>query len=215
MQELLKNPNFHLLLGIHAGDGSLVKWSSGCKWRFSDSSRDAVIKVSEIVTKLFGFKPKISKDKRNKCWYAIVSKKKFCEMMNNFGFPYGRKLNKLHVPAITKSSNILSKKMFLNGLFGCEATIYKKFYKSRKRYYLIMRLSMCDKNFILEVENLLKEVGINYSVFSENPSKSSFSKNKRYVIAIFGSNVNKFMREIGSWHPLLVKKFHHLAELVR
>ena len=196
-KNFVDNPDFHLLLGIHAGDGYLEKY----KWRFADNSKEAAEKVAGFIGNVFEFPARVYKDKRNNCWYAEVTRRKFSEAIANAGFPYGNKAGILKIPQITKKS-ILFLKSFLNGVFGCEATIYKKYYKQRTKNYPIIRLVMCDKNFIKEIAHYLIFLGLSINMYSTKPFKNSFSNKRRHAITLFGSNVKKFYEEIGLWHPL-------------
>ena len=178
MQEgLYKTKDFHLLLGIHAGDGHLGIY----KWRSADNSKEAVTQIAKIIERLFKIPTRILKDKREDCWFVEVTNKEFSNTINTAGFPYGRKINKLKIPKMTLSSATYIKS-FLNGVFGCEATIYKKFYRKQDEHYLIIKIVMCDKDFIGKIANALKKLDFKFNAYSYKPSRNSFSENRRYAI---------------------------------
>ncbi|MBI5159248.1 hypothetical protein HY992_03960 [Candidatus Micrarchaeota archaeon] len=202
------------LLGIHAGDGSVAR--GRYKWRYSDGDLKAVLYVVELIRKIFGITARVIKDRRTNCWYAEVTNKKFCDNLISEGFPEGKKTSKLSVPKTIKNAGREPTKMFLNVLFGCEATIYRKLYSQRGKKYLLLKLAMCEKEFLFEVGKLLEEMQIPYSIYFDKPSKGSFSRKPRGVIAIFGKNALFFLKNIGLWHPLQrekIKKFCISAEL--
>jgi hypothetical protein len=205
-KSLLSKNEFYLLLGIHAGDGSLGKY----KWRYYDNSKEAVELVASMVKRLYHIPVRINKDKREECWYLDITSKKLCDTLSYAGFPYGKKTGQLEIPKIVLSS-IKNLKAFLNGVFGCEATLYKKHYRLPCRDYLQIRLVMCDENFVRQISSSLECLNIKFNYYIAKPSKNSYSNSLRHTITLFDSNAKKFYLNVGLWHPDKSRKFEFLS----
>lgn len=193
---------FYELFGILMGDGCISKYFSKTDNRYrhctiitghSINDYDYYNShVTNLFANLFGIKkPSIYKRKNAKCIQMTVGHKVIAEFFLKHGFPLGLKGN-LKIPDRMIQENEYTNKI-IRGLFdtdGCFAARKDENYK----YPYIM---ICTSSDVLR--NQLKEL------LRARGFPAYFHENNVVVRGI--KNTNKWFSEIGSSHPLKLKRY--------
>jgi len=193
--EKLLSPSIVYLVSVAFGDGGIVerklfKITSGSQNKIElKYTKFFFKKISKILKCNFLLKSRIFKDYENDNKYRIyLINKWFCLYMNFFfGMPLCKKKNLLRKPLILNLSKKKEKltKIFWRGIFDTDGYIKN-----------VIRLEMCDRNFVKECKDDLSKLGIIIS-FKERDKIVNGKTHKEYCITIPSTQYNVFAENIG------------------
>ena len=138
--------------------------------------------------------------------YGFVTTNNQFRILNELGFPYGKKSAIVRIPTlILKSNNKLVYARFLRGLFDTDGCLHFKNrrtgknyseFKKKYNYYPTIQITSISKPLIEDVEFILNKLGIKYFVYGAQPKDKRDSY--KYVIIISGKErILKWMNLIG------------------
>lgn len=172
-----QNEQFAELVGILIGDGSVTRYqvsiatSSLVDYKYS-------LFTAELIEKLFGIKPTVSKRKGMNCITIVASSVNLVEFLKQNGVLQGHKLRQnLNIPAW-----ILSDRSYeiacLRGIFDTDGCIFQETHKIKGKTYSYSRLSFVSMSSYLRetIHEILSELEFtpkirnNRSVNLENPA---------------------------------------------
>ncbi len=190
-----------LILGIHAGDGSIPR--NRHSWRVSDRDENSLRWLKNLVEKKFKIKADLKQRSENK-WELIIESKPFSRFLHQIcGVPRGYKSKIITEPNIVERSPLNVRKMFVNGVIGSDGSV-RIDKKNQKRITIEVRSS----KLIYDISRILKKCKIRHST-GNRFMKSQWGEGILYSLYISGNiQCNKFLRDIGIWH---LKKLQRLA----
>lgn len=160
------------ILGVLCGDGSLFKYKERgyqrfC-WGLSSIDKEFLEYFINQIELAFGIRYKLIEYDRNtknlagkdvvKHYYSVFCRKK--EMYNEL-LSYSKtfRTKEWGVPLVIMKQNKKVKGMFLKGLFDSDGCIVFE-WKERKYRYPSIRFDSTNKEGIIQVKNLLEDLGI-------------------------------------------------------
>lgn len=185
------NKELALFLGILSGDGWIISRNKAIlnsQWRIGLVEDDKLLINYYLLLckKLFNVYPKTF-DRKTKIEAFINSRIIYENIIQNFNFPDGEKINRLRIPKqILKSRGML--KCFLKGIFSTDGKI--DLYHSYPR----IGVDSATVNFTKDIDIVMKKLGFNSKIYIYNRKKG----NRLYSLRINGfEQVLKFYNEIG------------------
>lgn len=188
--------------GYLQGDGCLTSDKKGLT--FSDEYLDQITAMNNLSRKIFGIEGKIYEKIS-----AIAIKPAYHLEIKNvvlnsffhhvFGLNRGKK-EKMTIPDFIKSNQAFARS-YLSGLFDADGTLPKN---PEKAKMLFIDIAMKDKQFILDIQNLISTFDINTLKMYERDSSSSITlkKCKTYELRIRRIiELTKFLQRVGFLHP--------------
>lgn len=177
-----------LLVGLLYGDGHLSKFSSAAssgKWRVEFAESDAMVveRYSRLTKEIFNIQPII---RRRRSWYEVY----FCSKIvyrfysRIIGHPTGRKLGKLRLPRLFRTSPGLSR-AFAQGLFTAEGSV-------KMDGNIRVSLEMKEATLVKQLSSELWKLG-----FRPHPYRYLKEGDWMYGVYIYGGEVTRFSEEIG------------------
>lgn len=209
-------PELAEICGIHAGDGYLRIRKNGKIELDITGNIEEKTYYDDHVILLFNQFFGLNLNGRNytKGSYGFVTTNPQFKILNELGFPFGKKSLVVRVPTlIFESEDKLIYSGFLRGLFDSDGHIgfrkcygkYKSF-KTHFHHYPFISLTTISLKLAEEVSFMLKELGINNFVSIYSPRK--LNENTTYKIIINGvKRVNLWMNLIGSKNPVKLSRY--------
>lgn len=113
-------------------------------------------------------------------------------LINKYGVPYGNKLGKLHIPKrlLTKKKYTLR---YIKGLFDTDGTIY-----FRRQTDAVIEISNADKNYLIEVKNVLENFGFSISLLKNHIAIYKKEDIKKFFLLFKPSN-NKHLKKFENY----------------
>ncbi len=171
------DPDAKYLAGYVLGDGMIKHYrKSGYEVKLTERDRTHVNYLADLVEKVLGVRPSLTRDRFRKAWRIRVYRKDAYE-----------KMKRLVSEAIKQPDPYL-----IGGLFDAEGD-----YTVAKRR---LRFTNKDPRIVDLVSGYLGKVGVSYSVYERRRGKSTW-----YVIEIYGKNVFKLLPHLDLRHPKWVK----------
>ncbi len=190
---MVSQEKFAEVCGIHAGDG----WMS--KYNYEVGYGTAIYEVPYFiyVVKLYQqfFDMKFTRILWRKCVELRIQSKKSQQILQDAGFPRGKKLDNLHIPDFIKNKPKLLKP-FIRGLVDTDGHAYW-----RKNQYgqqsLVITLTTTSKPFAKEICNALTFLGYRAQLFHYEYSKLNGRRNVFKITIMRRDCVKKYLEEIG------------------
>ncbi len=207
------------LVGMHFGDGSLIKRPGKNTLRFqlrgdAREDRDHYLNfIFPLCDKLIGypyFGRSLSQifDRKNNCFGLSIETTRLNSLFERLEIPIGPK-TELYIPSWIKENTEFSK-AFLRGFLDTDGTIYcGRNYSCRlpsKRHIRIsLQLTSSSRNLMLEMSTLLENFKLSYFLQKLRPIGKQ--KSVVYRLCIYYKNVNKWFDLIGSHNPKHLTKY--------
>jgi len=198
--------------GIHIGDGSMGFYRSGNKTHWSYTycchevdDEEYSIYVKKLMKRIYNLDPIEDKKRKDNTKVLRYTRKNLVLYKKNLGLPLGKKEN-IKIPKW-----ILNNKNFkiacVRGIFDTDGSIsIKKKYKAEP-YYPVIKVSSKSKLLINQIKNILKEFGINLSMYA-NKRITPRNPNIIWAIGISGAiNCRKYVNIFGFSNPKHLKKY--------
>ena len=156
-----KGSSFSYFLGLLLGDGCLIhsKKSNGrntCLVQISFRKIQEATSVKLLCIKLFNVVPSIYSGKG--CFNLCIFSKPLVFILNErYEIPLGKKYSSLKVPKIVIEGDKKNKISFLKGVFDSDGNLY--LHRGRRS----IQLRQKSKDFLFELFNLFKEIGIEFN----------------------------------------------------
>ncbi len=201
----LKNPQFLEFYGILMGDGwlSKLKYKNKITYLIGISGhinfdKDFHNYCKNNINKLFNRNPYMKEISRSNARELLFSHKElFNFLINNLGFPIGKKKN-LFIPESILSGGYQNTKHIIRGIFDTDGSFYLDKTPSGNPYPCIC-ITMKQPSLMNEINNILLQEG-----FKVNSRKSRFPIME---LKLKGSKqLKKWITEIGSSNPYKLNK---------
>lgn len=187
------------LIGMHVGDGTLYLAGKTLVWelRGSIKEKEYYAYVKDLIKECLQVevKPKF----RGTNSYGIqTANKTITQFFINSGFKPGRKTYTVRVPENIIVSNKEIKLSFIRGLFDIDGCI--RFEKNRTaiRYCPRIEFSFASENLVLDLFNLLKELGFRPYTWKNGQYSSlcmaGFEQLKKWINEVGSSNSKHFKK---------------------
>mgnify|MGYP001594995883 CR=1 FL=1 len=207
------NKNFAILYGIMLGDGCLSLVYGRKKFiSIAGNSNDDVPFFKDIVKPIF--KSLINKDisikfrkYENTIDFNFVNHKLF-DFIHSFGFPIGKKGDKLFIPKIFYDKKLV--KYVLQGFFATDGSLVLT--DNNGTLYPRVEANGVSKKLIEEISNYLNSVGIKCNLYlAKRRIQTGFlNRQEQYRIQINGKdNLEKFKKLIGFINPKQIEKLNY------
>ncbi|MGV8152449.1 MAG: LAGLIDADG family homing endonuclease [Candidatus Nanoarchaeia archaeon] len=203
------NRNFAILYGIMLGDGCLSLFNGKKKYiSISGNMYDDVAFFNKIVKPII--KSQINKDipiKYKKSKNAIelnFIKNSLFDFISSFGFPIGKKGNRLFIPKIFYDKKMV--KYVLKGFFATDGSLVLT--NNNGTIYPRIEANGIAKNLIKEISEIINLKGIKCNFYQAKRNEHSYLNWKeQYRIQINGrKNLKKFIAKIGFINPKQIEK---------
>ncbi|KKQ52224.1 MAG: hypothetical protein US70_C0010G0029 [Parcubacteria group bacterium GW2011_GWD2_38_11] len=180
------------LFGILLGDGSVNKYFVKVYLnRIADA--EYVTFVEKLLRKLFPGALATSQDRPKRGTAEIqLSSKNVCDYLKKLGFN-GKKRK---IPTWIEN-DIKFAKATVRGLFDTEGSVGVKYFKGKGGSYIYKQLTVTNKN-----ENILKFLEKYLTILGHTPTKNS----KKNIYLSNKISIDKYLKEIGSSNPKIIKK---------
>ena len=208
-------------IGFHLGDGHMSASTRDSCFRYSftycgDMVKDKDYFLNKLIPRkvtLFGLRKKeyIFNKKRSAIYYSFNSRHIF-KFFYEMGIPSGRKTN-MKIPSWIMRGNKEIKSSVLRGLIDSDGCFtVKRKYKSNP-YYPVITFSSKSKNLIEDIQILLSEFSILYTVcLHKRIDNRNGRKYSIYQIDINGKErVNKWINHIGFNNKRHIIKYERWA----
>lgn len=206
------NKNFAILYGIMLGDGCLTLTCKNKKTIFiAGSIKDDVPFFNNIIKPIINSfigkdipirsRPKIGSINLN------FVKNSLFDFIAGFGFPVGKKGNKLFIPKLFYDKNLV--RYVIKGFFATDGSLVLT--DNNGTLYPRVEANGIAKNLIQEISIFLNSKKINCK-FYEAKRKNNYWKNlqQQYRLQINGKkNLKKFVREIGFVNPKQIERLQY------
>jgi hypothetical protein len=209
------NKNFALLYGIMLGDGCLSLVYGRKKYiSIAGSMIDDVPFFEKIVKPII--KQQISKEipikykhPKNEIELNFINHSLF-DFISGFGFPIGKKGNKLFIPKEFYSRNLV--KPLIRGFFATDGSLVLT--DNNGTLYPRVEANGIAKNLIEEINFFLNSKGIKCNLYEAKRREHKWKTwQQQYRIQINGrDNLKKFVKTIGFVNP---KQLEKLADFYR
>ena len=193
-------------------DGSLPKpYNNQYEIQVSQDNMEWLEKAKEILQKLFPKKKiKISKYGKQTPRIKIYSKEIYQNLVELFEYPGTQ--NKWEIPSFIRNGSKEIKKWFIKGFFDAEGEVPLSRQNSKYKVWIRFHHSWDgDKCTVLEQlkEMLEKEFNIQCGNVSGPKKEKRFPS---FDLAIYGENVHKFFKQIGTFHPKHIERLNMMLE---
>ena len=167
------DPDTKYLVGYVLGDG-MIKWyrHSGYEVKLTEENREYAEYLAELVAKVLGATPSISRDRRRKAWRVRVYRRRAYERM------------KTTIDMALKEPDA----HLIGGLFDAEGD----YTVSKNR----LRFTNKDPRLVGLITDYLKKLGIKHHVYERKRKESTW-----YTVEIYGQNVLKLLPYLDLRHP--------------
>lgn len=185
------------ITGVISGDGHVAKKGY---IEITNESEDYLKKiVAPIFQEIFQIIPFFAQE--GNCFkFGVFSKPAHLFFNEVIGLPKGKKKGKLRVPDFIYLNNNF-KKEFLRGLFETDGG-----FTCTKDYKISILISSSTLPFLIQVQDLLKELGVNL------PGPYQSGNRKGYEIRSFrAKEILNFKNNIGILHPKKLERFNALV----
>ncbi len=173
-------------LGYVWGDGHLEKGYVDV----TNEDTEILSRIAELSQKLFGLQTKIRKEKRSpKLFRAIIASKTLVAILNTlYELPFGKKSNKIGMPAflLTAPKNVSA--AFLQAYFDCDGFIAKN---TRS-----IEMVSASESFARGLHYLLRKHEISSTI-----SMKTVKGRNYWRVCVIATGAEKFAFEIGSIVP--------------
>jgi len=205
------NRNFALLYGIMLGDGCLSSFNKRKYLVIAGSMADDkpffenIIKpiISSLVNKN---PPIIYRPSKGAIYLNFVNKALF-DFIADFGFPVGKKGDRLFIPEILYKKNLV--KYLVKGFFATDGSLVLT--DNCGVLYPRVEANGVAIRLIKEIGAFLNSKDINCNVYEAKRIKQSgfVNRNTQYRLQINGrKNLNKFVKTIGFINPKQIEKLN-------
>ncbi len=189
-------------LGILYADGSLrninltYKQEKRFRWEITvtDEKKNTLETLLHILKQEFNLKTNV-KTVYNGRWYRLL----FTSMMlhrllnNVFEMPAGYKKGRLKIPKLIQKAPMNLKKQFIIGFFDGDGWCNK----IDKQKYPVIGLSQSSKGILLEIQEILKQLNINFNLYKKHSNNYDY-----YTLEIKSrSQIALYQKEIGFRYP--------------
>lgn len=197
-------PELAYLIGM-LRDGSInLESSNEYCCAFYSKYKKSLIVVRDYVTKVFGIKSKIEKNKDN--LYMVRIRSKTLYMFFKLVFEVKPKQKNWDTPKLIKKSTKIIKKFYVRGFWDAEGGCpHLKINRKLIKKNLEVKFSQKNKESLEFIRDYLNSIGI-------KTGNVYFNKDV-YVLKITQSYIPKFKNKIGSFHPVKAKRLESLAKL--
>lgn len=209
--------DFALFYGIMLGDGCL---SYTCKKKFisiTGSSKDDLPFFKEIICPILrNLRGKDTKIKfRKSCNaldYNFVDRRLF-DFIHSFGFPIGKKGDKLFIPKIFYDKNLIP--YVINGLFSTDGSIVLT--KNPNKYYPRLEIHIISKSLLQEVYSYLLTIDLKGAFYLCKRMRHSIGAYREVYLKYrvqFNrkNNLLLFENKIGFCNPKYKEKFDNFMK---
>lgn len=204
------------LVGLHYGDGSLIRRKETNKLRFQlrgDAITDKAHYDTFIIplcNELIGFpllgrKVRTVRDRKRNCFGVSIESPQMNDFFRVLGVQVGRK-EELSIPDWIKENQEFSK-AFVRGLFDTDGCIYYRVNNTAKTYLNkvgFIEISSTSKNLIEDSSILLSILNIKNYV---RLYKKTNGEKDCYKLNVHRPHVKEFMEIIGSNNPKHLTKY--------
>jgi len=199
--------NLSYLAGI-LRDGSLPKpYNNQYEIQISQDDIEWLESVKYKLQNLFPEKKiQIVKYGKQTPRIKIYSKEIYQKLINLFEYPGSQ--CKWEIPLIIRNGSKETKKWFIKGFFDAEGEVPLS--KQNRKYKVWIRFHHSwDGNKCLVLEQLKKILEIDFKIQCGSVSGPKKEKNfPSFDLAIYGDNIHKFFKQIGTFHPKHVKRLN-------
>ena len=207
------NKNFAILYGIMLGDGCLSLTSKNKKIVFiAGSLRDDIPffekSINSILKGLIGRTYPIKTKNYKGSIELIFMNQKLFDFINGFGFPIGKKGNKLFIPKIFYDKRLV--KYLIRGFFATDGSLVLT--NNNGTLYPRVEANGIAKNLIKEINDYLNLVGIKSNLYLAKRKKLSGYSNRKeqYRLQVNGKeNLKKFTKIIGFINPKQIERLEY------
>ncbi len=192
------------LLGMHAGDGTLYKTTTGLVWELRGNLDEKEFYDNYIILLLqklnISFRAGMRSGGKNGCYGVRSTDKKWIQHIMNAGFPIGKKTTTVCIPKSILEGYLEYKNTFLRGLFSADGTAYMiSINKATIASYPIIEFASASKILRDEALQVIEENNIRSYAWTYNSRKD---KNPMYFLRICGRrHCNAFHEKIGLINP--------------
>lgn len=192
--KIIRPANDELLaefVGIMIGDGGMTKYQVSIALS-SLVDNEYCTFVTELIKKLFGLQPKVSKRKNSNCLVIVVSSVELVEFLTNKGVLQGDKIRQnLNIPEWILENNEYEKAC-LRGIFDTDGCVFQECHKIKKKKYCYIRWSL------VSASRFLRESMNDILIYLEFDPKI---RNNRSVNLERLSDIERYFRLIGTSNP--------------
>lgn len=206
------NRNFALLYGVMLGDGCLSLVYGRKKFvAISGSMADDIPFFEKVVKPII--KGLVSKEipikfrnKKNTIDLNFVNHSLF-DYIARFGFPIGKKGNKLFIPKIFYGKNLV--KYAIKGFFATDGSLVLT--NNNGTLYPRIEANGISESLIKEISNYLNNKGINCNFYEAKRKDHRWKTwQQQYRLQINGKdNLRKFVKTIGFINPKQIEKLKY------
>lgn len=198
-------------IGIMSGDGYMNHYSNGHYFieivGHSENDLEYHKKyIAGLVERLFAIRPTlVFKKGQNTLCSRISSKRIFC-ILENLGFPKGKK-DKLNIPPwISKNKTFFLS--FLRGLYDTDGSIIL-----RTRGQHSISLGLKNKSLILQIKHFLEEIGYFVAYYEGTQWDKRGFNSKMFCIRINQKRLfNKFKNDVDSSNPYKIQRLKRIVK---
>jgi intein/homing endonuclease len=208
----MQKENIAELCGIHAGDGYLRNDGKRIEWDVSGSVEEKEYydeHVIPILNKTFDLDVNGRFFPCRNTYGFVVRDKEVVKKIHSLGFPYGNKTLTVKIPNFILNSNKRIKAFFLRGVFdtdGCLTFDRKgKIYKENYHIFPRVFFSTVSKYLFLDIQKLLKDLSISYSIQIYEPKRKNEST--RFRVWLLGSNALDYIDKVGSKNNIKLSRY--------
>lgn len=210
-------PDFAEICGVHAGDGYLRKRGKRFELEIGGHFEEQEYYDRHIVPlfkNVFGIELKAKKYVKG-TYGIITSDRKIVEILNEVGFPFGKKSLIVKVPRkILESNDLILYARFLRGLLDTDGHMgfkkrtsgkYCKF-KLTHAYYPTIVLSTVSEQLAKDASFMLNKLKIRHFVYGHQPKNIR----DKYIYAIHINGVErleKWIKLIGTKNPVKFSRY--------
>lgn len=211
MKEL--NEDFFNLLGLIASDGNNTKEKKTTRYtriKFHNKEEVLIDNFLKRCQKLFPSVPISKKSMKNNLWEVDTANSFLATIAASLGIRSPQKNSDL-LPVVNAGKNLV--RAFLKGYFDGDGSAYYKQKEDPLAHHTNIRFHTGNSRDANRIHTMLLKVGIPNKIFSRRV------KIKGRICKIFDISVetlagkNKFIREVGSDHPLKKAKFEKISSV--
>jgi intein/homing endonuclease len=192
------------LLGLHAGDGTLYRTSTGVVWELRGSREEKAF-YDGYVTRLlraseYRFSAGFRSGGKSGCYGVRSCDRELIGTLLDAGFPLGKKSLTVSVPESVLSGTLAKKRAFLQGLFATDGSAFLTHANhSHARIYPRVELSSASRGLRDRAKDLITEFGIRSTCWTYTSKRGHAPMHFVRVAGV--EQVAAFVHRIGLINP--------------